>query len=85
MYQLIKFQRGAGLAQTVLSSALSYCCLNPHHCPSLKGQSLGRPHPSPSPQSPGTVTHPLQRCFQLQKKKNAGVSQNKSTLQKAQW
>lgn len=51
-------------------SALSFC-FSLHHCPFLKGQSLGHPHPSPSPQCPGRVTHPLQRCFQLQEK--AGV------------
>lgn len=61
-------------SSTVLSaliSPLSSSWFSPHHCPWLRGQSLGHPHPSPSPspQCLGTVTRPLQHCFQLQKKK----------------
>ena len=61
--QMIIFQTGP-----VVLSVLCPVAFSPLHCPSLKGQSLGHPHPSLSPQCPGTVIHPLQRCFQLQEK-----------------
>lgn len=70
--QMILSHRGASMVLSVLCRTLSYC-FSPHHCPYLKGQSLGHLHPSPSHQSPGKVTHPPQHCFQLQKK--AGVCQ----------
>lgn len=77
---VILIQRGACVILSVLSSALSYSCFSPHHCPSPKDQSLGHPRPSPSPRSPGTVTRPLQRCFQLQEKKTGVSQQNPSFL-----
>lgn len=53
-----------------------------HHCPCLKGQSRGRPDPAPNPQSPGTGTHPLQHCFQLQGVKGRGEMLNKKKVPK---
>lgn len=59
-----------------------FVLFSPHHCPCLKGQSRGRPDPAPNPQSPGTGTHPLQHCFQLQGVEGRGEMLNKVKINK---